>query len=74
MTEIKRQGDGRSAELFGLFREAIRVWGSAKGVRTWMQTPLPVLNDRQPADFLGTTEGRRQIQEIVRKVETGDFS
>ena len=56
-----------------LFAAAAAAFGGLERAQIWIDTALPALGGDRPIDLCDTFEGRRLVQEIIRKVEYGEF-
>ena len=54
--------------------KATLVVGDVDKAEKWLNSPLPVLNGRTPLSVLKDESGYKQIEVILFKIETGDFS
>lgn len=50
------------------------VWGGKESAQQWLHEPVPALGNEVPIDLMDTFEGRKWVREVLRKIETGDFS
>lgn len=50
---------------------AEHVWRNEDGVREWMNTPLPGLQGRTPADAVQTELGAIQVEDVLNKLLFG---
>ena len=57
-----------------VFFRAASVFESPERVREWLETVLPALGGRRPVDLCNTAEGRRLVQDAIRRIEHGEFS
>jgi uncharacterized protein (DUF2384 family) len=39
----------------------------------WMNTPIPALGDRTPYSLMGSEEGRRQVEQVLGRIEHGVY-
>ena len=60
--------------------DTLRVFGRAESVfaglvpaREWLETALPALGGQRPIDLCNTFEGRRLVQDAIRRIEYGEF-
>ena len=56
-----------------IFAAAAAAFGGLERAQDWLGTALPALGGDRPIDLCDTFEGRRLVQEIIRKVEYGEF-
>lgn len=57
-----------------VLRLAHEVWESEAAAKKWLQSPVRALGDKIPFELLDTAAGRRQVSEVLLKLETGDFT
>ena len=57
-----------------VLRQARDVWESEAAAKDWLQGPVRALGGKTPVELLDTAEGRRQVSEVLRMIETGDFT
>tara|TARA_B100000214_G_scaffold57877_1_gene37391 strand:+ start:4649 stop:4858 length:210 start_codon:yes stop_codon:yes gene_type:complete len=57
-----------------VLRQAREIWKSEAATKEWLQSPVPALGGKAPYELLDTPEGRRSVSEVLRKIESGDFS
>lgn len=50
------------------------VFESRKKALEWLESPIRALRGETPRQLLGTSEGCEQVFQILKKLETGDFS
>ena len=62
------------------YRDALRVFARAErafaglvGACEWLETALPALGGQRPIDLCDTFEGRRLVQDAIRRIEHGEF-
>ena len=65
---------GALLDVLGVFCRAGSVFGSPERAREWLQTALPALGGQRPIDLCDTVEGRRLVQDAIRRIEYGEFS
>lgn len=53
---------------------AERIWGDREAAQEWLNTAIPALAGEKPMDLFDTFEGREWVRQVLRKIETGDFS
>ncbi len=56
-----------------VFYRATSVFGDLGRVREWLDTVLPALGGQRPIDLCDTFEGRRLVQDAIRRIEYGEF-
>ena len=56
-----------------VFDRAERAFGSLVVAREWLETALPALGSQRPIDLCDTFEGRRLVQDAIRRIEHGEF-
>ena len=56
-----------------LLQHALRVAGSPQRLAQWMQTPIPALNGRTPYAMMQSEEGRKQVEDVLGRIEHGVF-
>lgn len=64
----------RLLEITALVRKAVEVLGSQKAMQLWLQSSLPVLDYKTPAQFLDTSFGINILYQILGRIEHGVFS
>lgn len=47
---------------------------AAKWVAQWIESPVPALGNRKPAEFLDTSEGQTLVSTIVARMQSGAYS
>jgi putative toxin-antitoxin system antitoxin component (TIGR02293 family) len=52
---------------------AIEVLGSKERALAWLRSPVPGLGDKRPLDVIDTAEGRREVEDILGRIEHGVF-
>jgi putative toxin-antitoxin system antitoxin component (TIGR02293 family) len=57
-----------------LMAHALDTFGDERKARSWLTTPNPVLDDREPFDLAQTPEGARRVEEILTRIDYGIFS
>lgn len=55
-------------------REARRVFGSRIIANEWLNTPIAALGQKRPIDLLESPEGYRDILNVLKRIEMGEFS
>ena len=48
---------------------AARVFGDAKGAAQWLDRPSLQLGGRAPSELLGSEDGARRIEELLRQID-----
>ena len=56
-----------------VFARAERAFAGLVGAREWLETALPALGGQRPIDLCDTFEGRRLVQDAIRRIEHGEF-
>ena len=56
-----------------LFSHAERTFAGLVRAREWLETALPALGGQRPIDLCDTFEGRRLVQDAIRRIEYGEF-
>lgn len=64
---------------YGLVPEALMVhavetFGDSQKAKAWLATPNRALGQRRPLDLMGDSEGCRQVDEILGRIDHGIFS
>ncbi|MFT4927874.1 MAG: putative toxin-antitoxin system antitoxin component (TIGR02293 family) [Phenylobacterium sp.] len=57
-----------------VYRYANSVFGDASKTKEFFNMHIPALNGEKPIELLDTFAGRRLVQDMLRKVEYGEFS
>jgi len=78
----RRKQDGRLTpqeservyRVANVFNGAVTVFGGAVSASTWMLEPLVALSGRTPLDYCGTEIGAREVEDILGRIQHGDFS
>ncbi|MFZ0134976.1 MAG: antitoxin Xre/MbcA/ParS toxin-binding domain-containing protein [Desulfobacterales bacterium] len=78
----RRKQDGRLTpqeservyRVANVFNGAVTVFGGAASASTWMCEPLLALSGRTPLDYCGTEIGAREVEDILGRIQHGDFS
>ncbi len=78
----RRKQDGRLTpqeservyRVANVFNGAVTVFGGSAAASTWMREPLLALSGRTPLDYCGTEIGAREVEEILGRIQHGDFS
>ena len=47
---------------------------AAKWVRRWLQTPLPALGGKRPAEYMSTSEGRQLVSRLLAMAQSGAYA
>ena len=56
-----------------VFDRAARAFAGLVVAREWLETALPALGGQRPIDLCDTFEGRRLVQDAIRRIEHGEF-
>ena len=56
-----------------VFGHAERTFAGLVRAREWLETALPALGGQRPIDLCDTFEGRRLVQNAIRRIEYGEF-
>jgi putative toxin-antitoxin system antitoxin component (TIGR02293 family) len=59
-----------SAEVIA---RAIEVLGSKEKALAWLRSPVPGLRNQRPLDIMNSAEGRRDVEDILGRIEHGVF-
>ena len=57
-----------------VFLEAVTIWGDIDQARDWLNTSVPALAGEKPINLFDTFEGRNWVRQILRKIQSGEFS
>ena len=57
-----------------ILARAIEVFGSSEKATRWMERPNRALSQKNPIQMLATEEGRREVQELLGRIEHGVYS
>jgi putative toxin-antitoxin system antitoxin component (TIGR02293 family) len=68
------QESDRLYRIANLFNSAVTVFGGAEAARTWMCEPLFALSGSTPLEYCKTGIGAREVEEILGRIQHGDFS
>lgn len=74
---MTKDSDLRSAkeeEIAEIFSQATQVFESEERAHQWLESPVDVLGHQKPSELLRTSDGRRLLSAVLRKLECGDFS
>lgn len=55
-----------------LLEAAAQVFGSRQVAEEWMNNPVKALSNQTPASAI--VDDRAQVEAVLKKIETGDFS
>jgi putative toxin-antitoxin system antitoxin component (TIGR02293 family) len=77
----RRQGAGKlkvreSERIYliqSIFDQAIEVFESEEAAHTWLQTPLPALNNQTPLQTCETLPGADQVRNLLMAIEYGVY-
>lgn len=50
------------------------VFESREKALEWLESPITALEGKTPKQLLGTPEGCQRVLQVLKKLETGDFS
>ncbi|MDE2905676.1 MAG: MbcA/ParS/Xre antitoxin family protein [Acidobacteriota bacterium] len=56
-----------------IFERAERAFAGFAVAREWLETALPAFGGQRPIDLCDTFEGRRRVQDAIRRIERGEF-
>ena len=56
-----------------VFGRAERAFAGRVRAREWLETALPALGGQRPIELCDTFEGRRLVQDAIRRIEYGEF-
>ncbi len=51
-----------------------QVMGSTALAEEWITSPAMALDNRPPADLMGTTEGRAEVKALLTRLEYGVYT
>lgn len=71
---LTAQESDRVYRVANVFNCAITVFGGAAPARTWIREPLVALSGRTPLEYCGTEIGAREVEDILGRIQHGDFS
>jgi putative toxin-antitoxin system antitoxin component (TIGR02293 family) len=71
---LTAQESERVYRVANVFNGAVTVFGGAASARTWMREPLIALSGRTPLEYCGTEIGAREVEDILGRIQHGDFS
>lgn len=54
--------------------QVMNIYDSVYLAKEWINSQIPALGGQVPANILHTADGRKIVQQILRKLELGDFS
>lgn len=57
------------ARVIPVIAHAVSVFGDEQKATHWPSTPLPLLENRAPADLLATDEGIERVERILTRIE-----
>ena len=72
----KALGQAQSEALLDtlrVFGYAEQTFGGLVRAREWLEMVLPALGGQRPIDLCDTFEGRRLVQDAIRRIEYGEF-
>ncbi len=55
--------------LVPVIAHAVAVFGDEHKATHWLSTPLPLLDDKTPAEVLQTEDGIARIEQILTRIE-----
>jgi putative toxin-antitoxin system antitoxin component (TIGR02293 family) len=55
--------------LVPVIAHAVAVFGDEHKATHWLSTPLPLLDDKTPAEVLQTKDGIARIEQILTRIE-----
>jgi putative toxin-antitoxin system antitoxin component (TIGR02293 family) len=55
--------------LVPVIAHAVAVFGDEHKATHWLSTPLPLLDDRTPAEVLQTKDGIARVEQILTRIE-----
>ena len=71
---LGREDSEEILDALRVFEQASALWGSDADALRWFETPVPALGGAAPLEWFDTFEGRGWVRQVLRKIETGDFS
>jgi putative toxin-antitoxin system antitoxin component (TIGR02293 family) len=60
--------------LTPVLTRAIEVFGNSEKATRWMERPNRALGQKTPIEMLGTEEGRKEVEELLGRIEYGVYS
>ena len=64
----------RIRSLMPVLARAIEVFGNSDKATRWMQRPNRALGQKTPIEMLGAKEGRKEVEELLGRIEYGVYS
>jgi len=55
--------------LVPVVAHAVAVFGDEQKATHWLSTPLPLFDNRPPAELLATSEGMAVVERILTRIE-----
>ncbi|MFT5164450.1 MAG: putative toxin-antitoxin system antitoxin component (TIGR02293 family) [Alteromonadaceae bacterium] len=71
---LSRSDSEQVLDTIKVYRQADDVFDDPDKAREFLKTSIPALNGDMPIDLLDTFSGRQLVQQLLRKIEYGDFS
>jgi putative toxin-antitoxin system antitoxin component (TIGR02293 family) len=71
---LTAQESDRVYRVSNVFNCAVTVFGGAAPARTWIREPLVALSGSTPLEYCGTEIGTREVEDILGRIQYGDFS
>ena len=71
---LSREDSEEVLDTLRALEKARQVWGSMEAARSWLDTPVPALNQAAPIELFDTFEGRKWVSGVLAQIEQGDFS
>jgi putative toxin-antitoxin system antitoxin component (TIGR02293 family) len=62
------------ARLVPVIAHAVGVFGDEQKATHWLSSPLPLFDNRTPADLLATDEGCDLVERTLTRIEHNIFS
>lgn len=61
-------------ETLRVFVRVVNIYNSVSLAKEWIHSQIPALGGQIPANILHTTDGRADVEQILRKLELGDYA
>jgi putative toxin-antitoxin system antitoxin component (TIGR02293 family) len=74
MARMKAAESDRLMRLARVGAHAVQVFGTDEKAATWLHRPNRALNNRTPLDLLQTDLGRKQVEDVLSRIEHGVMS
>ncbi|TAE22514.1 MAG: DUF2384 domain-containing protein [Cytophagales bacterium] len=59
--------------IYELYRHGESVFDGVANFRTWLERPNAALNARRPLDLLNSTQGFKDVDDLLTRIEFGVY-